>query len=176
MLRSLEVSERKRIKTSGWLLGSVVYEVMYHRWAPHGLGRVEHRHRKTFFVLDWGNHTGSGLYNPAQAHVYGGRHLETTLTRPQTPFRFPRKADNVEQEAQTLEGLFCGGAAALLARASSQEVRVCLPPPLPVVCGVMCHFNYRWDVQNCKFKSKHKQAWAELSFFESSKENSKIHM
>ena len=65
LLGSSEMSGRKRIKTSGGLLGSVVYEVMYHRWAQHGLRRVERRACKAFCDPDWGKVTGSGLYNPA---------------------------------------------------------------------------------------------------------------
>ena len=77
LLSSLEASERRRIKTSWGLLGSVVCELMYDRWAQHGLGRVERRACKTFFVPDWGKLTASGLYNPAQAHEYGGSHPGT---------------------------------------------------------------------------------------------------
>ena len=41
LLGSSEVSERKWIKTSGVLLGSVVYQLMYQRRANHGPGRGE---------------------------------------------------------------------------------------------------------------------------------------
>ena len=121
--------ERKHITTSGGLLGSVVYEVMYYQWAHHGLGRVERRHRKAFFVPDWGKLTGYALYNSAQAHGYGGRHQGTTLTWPETTHRFPREADAVQEEAQTPEGPFRAGVAALLACASSQEVAYAHPAP-----------------------------------------------
>ena len=40
ILGSAEALEGKHIKASGGLLGSVVYEVLYHRWADHGLTRV----------------------------------------------------------------------------------------------------------------------------------------
>ena len=103
---SSEVLERKRIKTIRRVLGSVVYKVLYHRWAQHGLGRVERRHRKAFFVPNWVKLTGSRLYHPAQAHRCGGRHHGTRLTRPETMRCFPREADTVEEEAHKLEGVF----------------------------------------------------------------------
>ena len=74
------------------------------------------------------------LYNPAQAHRSASCHPGTTLTRPETRRRFFREADAVEEEAQTRQGQFRAGVASLRAHASSQEVRVCLPPPPP--CGV----------------------------------------
>ena len=100
------------------------------------MGRVKRRHRKTFFVPHWGKPTGSGLHNHAKAHRYAGRHPGTMLTRPETTRRFPQEAAAVEEEAQTPEGLFRAGVAALLARASSQEIGVCLPPPPPPPCGL----------------------------------------
>ena len=51
------------------------------------------------------------------------------MTRPETMCRYPREADAVEEGAQTMEGLFRAGVAALVACGSSQEVQVCLPPP-----------------------------------------------
>ena len=72
------------------LLGSVVHEVNYHPWAQHGTGHLERRARKTFFVLDCGNLTGSGLNNAAQARRYGGLHPWTKLMRPKTTRRYPR--------------------------------------------------------------------------------------
>ena len=71
---------------------------------------------------------GSGPYNLAQVHRCGGCRSGTMMTRPETRPRYPQEADVVEEEAQTPEGLFCARVAKLLARASSQEGRVCLPP------------------------------------------------
>ena len=111
--------------------------------------------RKTFFVPNWGKLTGSGLYNPAQAHSCGGRHPRTTLTRPETTSRFPREADAVEEEAETPEGLFRAAVAALLARAGSQEIRVCLPPcglprSAPIQMSVTCGRTFKVESSNSK--------------------------
>ena len=73
----------------------------YHRWAQHGQGRVERVERvapRTFFVPDWGKVIQFGFYHPAQAHRYGGRDPEATLTRPKNTCRYPREVDTVEGE------------------------------------------------------------------------------
>ena len=127
---SLEVSQRKLIKSSGELLGSVVYEVLDHRWAQPGLECVGHIARKTFSVPDSGKLTGSGMYKPAQAHIYGGRQCGTMLTRPTTMRRYPLEANAVAEGAEAPEGLLRATAAALLVLASSQEVQVVPPRPL----------------------------------------------
>ena len=88
-LDSLEVPAPKRIYTFGGLLGLVLYEMMYHRWAQHGHMRVERRVRNMFSVTGLGKPMGSGLCNPTQAYIYGGRHLWTTLTRPGTSAAIP---------------------------------------------------------------------------------------
>ena len=142
MLGSSHVSERKRIKTSAGLLGSVVYQVMYHRWAQDSLGRVERCHQKTFLVSDWGKLTGSGLYKPAQAHSYGGRHPGTTLTRPENTCRFPREADAVEEEHRRS----CSAPAwqpCWHVSVANKYGYACPPPPLPVACPVVRQFNCR---------------------------------
>ena len=43
MLGTSAVSESKHIETFVGPLGSVVNQVLYHRWAQHGIVRVEHR-------------------------------------------------------------------------------------------------------------------------------------
>ena len=76
----------------------------------------------------------------AQADGYGGRHPGTTLTRPESTRCYPQKADAVDEEVHTPEGMFHAGMAVLLARASNQVIQVFPRPPPLVVCRMVPKF------------------------------------
>ena len=85
------VSAPTRINTSGGLLGLVVYEVLYHRWAEHGPGVLNAAPRRCSLSLTGPSRQGLGC---------------TTLPRP--TYMGPPSRGNIDA-ARDYAPLFPGG-------------------------------------------------------------------